>query len=54
MELAMNTLLTYVPLAVAGFALMMALISSWLFSVSFSDEKLTRPIEAWMIPALST
>ncbi len=50
----MNTLFTYVPLAVAGLALMIAPISSWLFSISFSGVKLTRPMEAWMIPALST
>src|SRR5205085_5537620 len=50
----MNTLFRYVPLDDEGFALTIALISSWLFSVIFSGVKLTRPIDAWMIPALST
>src|SRR5919112_6731754 len=33
---------------------MIALINSWLLAAILSGVKETRPIEAWMIPALST
>ena len=46
MVLAMNTLLTYVPFEVAGFARITALISSWLFCVILSGVKLTLPMDA--------
>src|SRR5215213_882175 len=42
------------PFDVAGLALMIALISSWLLAAILSGAKETLPIEAWMIPALST
>src|SRR5687768_10511369 len=54
MVLAIVKPLRYVPLAVDGLALMIAMINSWLFSAIFSGAKDTRPTEAWMIPALST
>src|SRR3978361_1407674 len=41
------------PFAVAGFALMIALINSWLLAAILSAANDTRPIEASMIPALS-
>src|SRR5580658_7045887 len=53
MLLAIKTLFKYVPFAVAGFALIIALISSWLFSAILSGVKLALPMEAWIIPALS-
>ena len=43
------------PFALDGLALMIAFSNSWLFSAIFSGVKsLQWPIEAWMIPALST
>src|SRR5829696_8849091 len=42
------------PFDVAGLALMIALINSWLFAAILSGANDTLPIEAWMIPALST
>src|SRR5450759_2742131 len=47
-------LLTYLPLATAGFALITAAIRLDAFSTSFSAEKLTLPTGAWMMPVLST
>src|ERR1035438_9536600 len=47
-------LLTYLPLATAGFALITAAIRLAAFSTSFSAEKLTLPTGAWMMPVLST
>src|ERR1035437_772893 len=50
----MVALLTYFPLARAGFALITAVIRLAAFSTSFSAGKLTLPTGAWMIPVLST
>src|SRR5260370_40722617 len=50
----MVALLTYLPLATAGLALIAAEIRLEAFSTSFSAEKLTFPTGAWMIPVLST
>src|SRR5260370_29509810 len=47
-------LLTYLPLATAGFALITAAIRLEAFSTSLSAEKLILPTGAWMIPVLST
>src|SRR5215472_14117549 len=50
----MVALLTYFPLATAGFALITAVIRLDAFSKSLSAEKLTLPTGAWMMPVLST
>src|SRR5678815_3307007 len=42
------------PLDEEGFALIIALINSCELAAILSGEKDTRPIDAWMIPALST
>src|ERR1017187_1869333 len=47
-------LLTYLPLATAGFALITALIRLAAFSTSLPASKLTLPTGAWMMPVLST
>src|SRR5450631_1740566 len=47
-------LLTYLPLATAGFALITAAIRLAAFSTSLSAEKLILPTGAWMMPVLST
>src|SRR5215469_9484826 len=47
-------LLTYLPLATAGLALITAVIRLAAFSTSLSEEKLTLPTGAWMMPVLST
>src|ERR1700756_428024 len=50
----MVALFTYLPLAAAGLALTTALIKLEAFSTSFSEEKLTLPTGAWIMPVLST
>src|ERR1017187_4101383 len=50
----MVVLLTYLPFATAGFALMTAVIRLAAFSISFSAAKLIFPTGAWMMPVLST
>src|ERR1035437_1151120 len=47
-------LLTYLPLATAGLALITAAIRLAAFSTSLSAEKLILPTGAWMMPVLST
>src|ERR1039458_10445922 len=47
-------LLTYLPLATAGFALITALIRLAAFSTSLAAAKLILPTGAWIIPVLST
>ena len=50
----MVTLLTYLPLAAAGFALITAWISLLAFSNSLSVSKLALPTGTWITPVLST
>src|SRR6478609_1726370 len=50
----MVALLTYLPLATAGLALMTAVIRLAAFSTSLSAAKLALPTGAWMMPVLST
>src|SRR5262245_25266710 len=50
----MVALLTYLPLAAAGLALITAVMRLEAFSTSLSEAKLTLPTGAWMIPVLST
>jgi hypothetical protein len=45
-ELAIVKPLRYVPFDVAGLALIIALINSWLFAAILSGVNDTRPIEA--------
>src|ERR1700710_423539 len=52
--LARLTALRYNPFAVDGFNLMIALTNSVVLPINFSGVKEIRPIDAWMIPALST
>src|SRR5438132_2235899 len=47
-------LLTYLPLATAGFALITAEMRLEAFSTSLSCAKLIFPTGAWMMPVLST
>src|SRR5579862_9213349 len=47
-------LLTYLPFAAEGLALMTAEIRLVAFSTIFSDVKLVLPIGAWIMPVLST
>src|SRR5215467_13061955 len=47
-------LLTYLPLATAGLALMTAVMRLAAFSTSLSAVKLVLPTGAWIMPVLST
>src|SRR5579871_3580635 len=50
----MVVLLTYLPLATAGLALMTAEIRLAAFSTSLTASKLSLPTGAWIMPVLST
>src|SRR5580658_1883286 len=47
-------LLTYLPFATAGFALITAVIRLAAFSINLSAGKLILPTAEWMMPVLST